>query len=174
MLVKVDLNEVDVEGVHLGQDVRIEVDALRDRTFQGRVTRVSPASLERDGETGIVRFPVEITVTGPCDGLKPGMTANVEIRCERVEDVLWVPSDALFEKEDEEGKRYVSVLTGEENGERTTEDREVAVGLANDSRTEIKSGLEEGEEVELDKSGIPERKTIDIRRHSERDDEEEE
>ena len=91
------------------------------------------------------------------------MTADIEIICERAEDVLWVPNDAIFEKEDEKGKKFVSVVTGEGEGEKETEDREVTTGLSNDARTEIASGLEEGETVELGK-GIPERKTIDIKR----------
>ena len=92
----------------------------------------------------------------------PGMTANAEIQCEAARDVLWVPNDAIFEKEDEEGKSFVSVVTGEKKkgksflstvtsflptakggktGEQITEDREVTIGLADNSRTEIKSGL---------------------------------
>jgi multidrug efflux pump subunit AcrA (membrane-fusion protein) len=128
----------------------------------------------------------------------PGMTANAEIECERVDDVLWVPNDALFEKDGEDGKQFVAVVTGgkddksspsahtgEKKGgsflsgikggkgvELTTEDREVTTGLANDSRAEIKSGLQEGEEIELGKAAIPERKIIDIKMESKNDEDE--
>jgi hypothetical protein len=151
------------------------------------------------------------------------MTANADIQCEVARDVLWVPNDAIFEKEDEEGKYFVAVVTGRKNdpslsadaGEKEgkasaaadegetkreaakekdtgkgkggllsgikgakgveliTEDREVTLGLRNDSRTEITSGLEEGEEIERDKAAIPERKIIDIRMESKNEDEEE-
>jgi multidrug efflux pump subunit AcrA (membrane-fusion protein) len=115
------------------------------------------------------------------------MTANADIQCDVARDVLWVPNDAIFEKEDEEGKHFVSVVTGErpkdesslpaakgeKKGQLVTEDREVTLGLANDSRTEITSGLEEGEEIERDKAAIPERKIIDIRMESKDEDEEE-
>jgi len=165
MLVEVDLNEVDVDKVHLGLPVEITADALRGRSYAGAVTRISPASVAREGEQGIVRFPIEITIEGSDSDLKPGMTANAAIVCDRVEDVLWVPNDAVFEKEDEKGKQFAAVVTSEEKGkqkgEQQTEDREVTTGLSNDARTEIKTGLEEGEEVQLGK-GIPERKTIDI------------
>jgi HlyD family secretion protein len=173
MLIKVDLNEVDVDKVRLGQQVEIEIDALPKETYEGTVTRISPASVmrPRDGQMGIVRFPIEITVSGPCASLKPGMTASAEIACDSVEDALWAPNDALFEKDGEEGTFYVSVVTGEENGERLTEDREVALGLENDSRTEITAGIEEGDEVELGKAGIPERKKLDIRRQADEGDE---
>jgi HlyD family secretion protein len=210
MLVKVDLNEVDVHDISVGQQVELTVDALRDQSFEGEVTQISPGSIAsaggyQAGQTGIVRFPIEITVTGSAEGLMPGMTANAEIQCQRVDDVLWVPSDAIFKKEGEEGKSFVSVVTGEEGksspsadtaekkgessqsadtgekkgksflsglkggktGEQVTEDREVTLGLANDSRTEIKSGLEEGDEVQLGKSAIPERKIIDMGKMSE-------
>jgi HlyD family secretion protein len=173
MLVKVNLNEVDVDHVGLGQQVKIKVDALPRRIYEGRLTRISSAGVEheRQGQPGIVSFPIEITVSGAGERLKPGMTAKAEIMCERAQDVLWVPNDALFEQDDEEGRYYVSVVTGEQEGKPLTEDREVTLGLRNDSRTEIESGLKAGEEVERGKAGIPERKMIDIRRQADRDDE---
>jgi len=174
MLVKVDLNEVDVDKVKLGMEVEITVDALPDASYTGRVTRIAPASelYVREPGSAIVRFPVEVTVADADVALRPGMTANVEIICQGAEDVLWVPNDAIFEKEDEEGKKFVSVVTGEEKGEKKAEDREVTTGLSNDSRTEIASGVEEEEKVELGK-GIPERKKFDIRRMSEKNADEE-
>lgn len=159
MLVKVDLNEVDIDKVDLGQSVKITADALRERTYTGRVTRISPASVGETGGSEIVRFPVEITVAGSTDGLMPGMTANVEISCRRAENVLWVPNDTLFEKK---GKWYVTVVKGQREGKPLTEDREVAKGLANDSRTEIRSGLKKDEKVEPGKTDIPKRKKISI------------
>ena len=177
MLVKVDLNEVDVDKVHLGLPVEITADALRGRSYAGEVTRISPASAssgygEQQGQTPIVRFPIEITIESSDSDLKPGMTANAAIVCDRAQDVLWVPNDAVFEKEDEKGKKFAAVVTGkDEKGEQETEDREVTTGLSNDARTEIESGLEEGDEVQLGK-GIPERKTIDIKRNSEQEEEE--
>ncbi len=170
MLVKIDLNEVDVDKLSLGLQTEITVDALRDARYTGRVTRIAPASIAPASQawgqqpaSAIVRFPIEVTVEDADIALRPGMTANVEIICESAEDVLWVPNDAIFEKEDEKGKKFVSVVTGEGKGEKETEDREVTTGLSNDSRTEIASGLEEGEKVELGK-GIPERKMIDIQK----------
>jgi HlyD family secretion protein len=165
----VDLNEVDVAQVRLGQEVKLRVDALPGQALEGRVTRISPASLPREPQSGIVRFAIEVTVADAPADLRPGMTASAEIMCESAEDVLWVPNSALFEKEEEEGKFWVTVVTGEEEGERTTEDREVTFGLSNKSRTEILSGLEEGDEVELGKGGGPERKTFDIRRQADQD-----
>lgn len=187
MLVKVDLNEVDVDKLSPGLRVEITVDALRDARYEGRLTRIARASevYVREPGSAIVRFPIEVTVEDADIALRPGMTANVEIVCERVEDVLWVPNDAVFEKEDEKGKKFAAVVTGEEKGksslstalggktsEQIAEDREVTTGLSNDARTEIKTGLEEGEEVQLGK-GIPERKKFDIRRMSEKNEEEE-
>jgi len=166
MLVKVNLNEVDIDRVRVGQSVRITIDALRNRTQQGKVSRISPASVGDPGREGIVRFPIEITVTRGQEKLRTGMTANVEIACRRANKVLWVPNDTLFRKR---GKWHVSVVKeGPKEGKQQTEDRRVTIGLANDARTEVRSGLKAGEKVQLGKSGIPERKKIDIRRESER------
>jgi len=172
MLVKVNLNEVDVDKVRLGQKAQVTADALPGKKFTGVVSRLSPASTVEAQSPGIVKFPVEITIQGPHGDLRTGMTANVEIACQRANGVLWVPNEALFQKKDQEGKWFCSVVTGEKNGKLVTEDREVTKGLATDSRTEIKSGLKEKEKVELGKAGIPERKKIDIRRESERREEE--
>jgi RND family efflux transporter MFP subunit len=165
MLVKVNLNEVDVDRVHLGQLVKITADALPERSYEGRVSRISPASATGQPQSEIVRFPIEVTVIGQHEELKTGMTANVEISCERASNALWVPNDALFEKS---GKWYVCVVKSKGKGKPVTEDRAVTKGLANDSRTEIRSGLKEGEEIQLGKAALPERKKIDIRRESER------
>ena len=166
MLVKVNLNEVDVDKVRVGQPVKITADALPDRKQEGRVTRISPASAVDQSKDGIVRFLIEITVTKGQQDLRTGMTANAEIACQRVNKVLWAPNDVLFQKG---GKWYVTVVQGDEKkGKPKTEDRLVTPGLANDSRTEIRSGVKQGEKVQLGKSGIPERKKIDIRRESER------
>ena len=164
MLIKVNLNEVDIDKLHLDQSVNITADALADHTFQGRVTRVSPASITEPQNPGIVKFPLEVTVTGDATALKPGMTANIEIACQRADHVLWVPNDAVFEKK---GKPHVTVVTGEkpargEKAKPVTKDRPVTTGLSNDARTEIKSGLKEGEKVQLGKAALPERKKIDI------------
>jgi HlyD family secretion protein len=170
MLVKVDLNEVDVDKVKLGLPVDVTADALKGRKFAGKVTRISPSSVMRQDGQGIVRFPIEITVEGDARDLKSGMTANVEIVCQRAAKALWVPNDAVFEKEEQKGQKFATVVTGKKDGEQKTEDREVVTGLSNDARTEIKKGLKEGEEVQLGK-GIPKRKTIDIQRKSDQDEE---
>jgi RND family efflux transporter MFP subunit len=174
MLVKIDLNEVDVDKISHGLQAEITVDALPDARYTGRLTRIARASevYVREPGSAIVRFPIEVTVEDADIALRPGMTANVKIICESAEDVLWVPNDAVFEKEDEEGKKFVTVVPAEEEAEKEAEDREVTTGLSNDSRTEIASGVEEEEKVELGK-GIPERKKFDIRRQSEKNEEEE-
>jgi len=108
------------------------------------------------------------------------MTANVEILCKSARGVLWVPNDSVFQKN---GKSCVSVVTGQPEGKGKgkpgpgttgaarlwgraakpkTEERLVTVGLVNDIRTEVRSGVKLGEKVELGKSGIPERKKINI------------
>jgi HlyD family secretion protein len=166
MLVKANLNEVDIDKVRVGQSVKITTDALPNRTQQGKITRISPASVSDPSSQGIVRFPVEITVTKGQGNLRTGMTANVEIACRRANKVLWVPNDTLFQKG---SKWYVTVVKGKaKKGPQQTKDRQVTIGLANDARTEIRSGLKAGELVQLGKSGMPERKKIDIRRESER------
>lgn len=165
MLVRVDLNEVDINKVSLGLSAQITADALPGREYSGRITKLSPASAAKNpGEAaGIVRFPLEITITHPEADLRPGMTANVEIVCQQAKDVLWAPNEAIFTEDKAKGKKFVSVVTGtKKTGELETKAREVTAGLSNDFRTEIRSGLKKGEKIELDKADMPKRKTINI------------
>ena len=117
-----------------GRPVELHVDAYRDRTFTGKVTRISPAV-----NTGTRAFPFEALVPNTDAVLKPGTFARVHVESGKVDDVLTLPYVALQYRY---GVNRVFVV----NGDRLAM-RELQVGERLGDRIEIVSGVKEGEQV---------------------------
>jgi HlyD family secretion protein len=143
----VDLDEIDIPGVALGQRAVIEVDALPDMALEGRVSSISP--LPRV-EAGVVFYSVKISFDVPlASGIRAGMSATVDIVLSDLTDVLLVPDRAI--RYDEQGNPVVQVMvTGEPEGTPEIEERPVVIGVSDGFQTEIISGLEEGEVVVIE------------------------
>jgi macrolide-specific efflux system membrane fusion protein len=81
LLVKADLNQIDVAKVKLGQKVSVTLDALPGKTYEAVITKIAPASITpKDKQVDV--FPVEATLTKADGAIKPGMTADVRIHIE--------------------------------------------------------------------------------------------
>ena len=133
LLVKVDLNQIDVAKVKLGQKVTVTLDALPGKTYEATITKIAPASITpKDKQVDV--FPVEATLTKADPAIKPGMTADVRIHIEKKDHVLALPIEAVVK---EGGKQYVSKVVPAENGKQRTDKVEVAVGARNDREIEI-------------------------------------
>jgi len=138
MFVEVSVDEADVDKIRPKQEVTIQVDAFPDASFHGRVTRIDPqASTEQNITTVLVTVQIE----DPNDALKPGMSASCDFLAAKAENMLSVPNRAVRERD---GEHFVTVLRG--NG---PVDAPVQIGVVGDERTEIRQGLQEGEEVVL-------------------------
>ena len=117
-----------------GQPVVLQVDAYRDKTFAGKVSRISP------GVNAATRaFPFEALVPNPDSVLKPGTFARVHIESGKVDDVLTLPYSALQYRY---GVNRVFVVGGDKLSM-----RELAVGERMGDRIEIVSGVKAGERV---------------------------
>lgn len=92
LIVKVNLNEVDIAKVRVGQPVRITLDAYPQRAFTGKVRFVAPAA---DLVEKIKVFKVEVALDELTDDFKTGMSANVEILGEKRDKAVSVPLEAL-------------------------------------------------------------------------------
>ena len=140
--VKGKVDESDIGKVYLGQSARITVESFKDRTFTGKVTKISPMGVEKDNVT---TFEVRVSISNESGKLLATMTANAEILLEERKGVLAIPEAAIIYKKDrttevempdpgtETGKRRIAVVTGISNG----------------SKTEIVKGLSEGQQVIL-------------------------
>ncbi len=140
--VKGKVDEADIAHVYLGQPARIKVESFRDRTFQGKVTKIAPLGVAKDNVT---TFEVRVSIDNPNGELKANMTANAEILLDEHKGVLTVPENAVTY--DNSKNAFVNVPDrGQKDGTRKTQ---VTVGLSNGSVTEIVSGLKEGDPVVL-------------------------
>lgn len=140
-----NIDELDIGSVAVGQTVEITADAVEGKTYTGTVTRVSVAGTTSGG---ITTYPVTVRID-ETDGLLPGMNVDAEIVLDQAEDVLAIPSGAVnrgdtvlitadspsavnaLDQEAPEGYVYVSVETG----------------VSDDSYIQILSGLQEGDTV---------------------------
>jgi HlyD family secretion protein len=134
--VVVQMSEVDVPQIQTGQKVEITLDALTDVTLEGVVTQISPAGTLT---SGVVNYPVTVALTRSADGVKTGMTANLSIITARKDNVLTVPNRAVKSV----GSRKMVTLFRDGQQIPTP----VEVGTSSDTRTEIISGLNEGDLV---------------------------
>jgi RND family efflux transporter MFP subunit len=133
------VDEVDIYSVKVGQNAIVTVDALPGVDLKGKVTFVSPFGNQT---TGVVEFPVTISLAPTETELKGGLTATADIIIDEHKDVLLVPNRAI---KGSVGKYWVDVVTDEEK--LTTEQRPVVIGAQNEQFTEIVSGLSQGEKV---------------------------
>lgn len=143
LVVKVDLNQIDVAKVRLGQPAKLTLDALPGKTYEAKVTKIAPASVRITGREVDV-FPVEAELASVDGLIKPGMTADVRIRLDEKPGVLSLPIEAVVE---EKGKAFVTRVVDAPDGKQATEKVEVALGARNDREVEIVSGVEEGSRV---------------------------
>jgi len=143
MGVKVGIPESEMQRIHEGQQARITLDSRPGEVLHGKVTKLSilPDAGRRWMNPDQKVYTTEISIEGTYDWLKPGMTAQVEIMVTELEDVVYVPIQAVVPSGDE---RVVYVVNGKD-----TERRVVQTGDFNDDFVAILAGLEEGERVLL-------------------------
>jgi HlyD family secretion protein len=140
VLGKVD--EADIGKVYLGQRARIVVESFKDKSFAGKVTKISPLGVEKDNVT---TFEVRVSIQNPGGALKTNMTANAEIILEERKGVLIVPESAvLYDKE-----RKPSLEVPDPKGEGGKRKVAVKLGISNGVKAELVEGLKEGEKVVL-------------------------
>jgi HlyD family secretion protein len=137
LVVDLDVSEVDINRVFVGQEVSLFFDAILGNDYVGEVISVSPVG-EITG--GIVNFKVSIEVTDPDEFVKPGMTAAVNIVVSEIENVLIVPNRAVRVVD---GERVVYVVS-DSGPEAIT----IELGSNSDFYSEVISGdLNEGDEI---------------------------
>ena len=178
MEVLVNVNENDITDVSLNDYALVEVDAYQDRKFKGVVKEVAYAASTSSGgsQQQVTNFQVKVQMLEVADGMRPGMSAAVDIITENREQILTIPIQSLTsprQAPDGESKKKssnfsVSVESGnekrqwgnrsQESGNKgrnvvfvvkgnTVEQRFVETGIVGDRDYEIISGLEEGEEI---------------------------
>ena len=140
-----NVDEVDISKAKIGQSVRITLDAYPDVTLEGKVTSINFSAI--DTPVGGTLFPVKVEIISTDDlDLLLGMTADIEIVFATYEDVIVVPTEAVVRRD---GKHAVFVF---ENS--IAKRQEVELGVCTDDFCEIKSGLEQGQEIVTNNASI--------------------
>ena len=137
----VNINEVDIAKIATGLDVEIKPDAFSETTFTGKIHSVANLAVNKTGSTKIKVFPVEVYINETHENLLPGLTVSCRILIDKIEDVLYVPLDAVFA---DGGTYYVYRKSG--GGYTKTE---VKTGASNADYTVITEGLDENDVVAL-------------------------
>jgi HlyD family secretion protein len=178
MEVQVNIAENDILRVAVGNDVDIDVDAYTGRKFKGVVTEIANTAANATTATGalnlttdqVTNFVVKIRidpasytdlVKGGRAAFRPGMSASVDIRTNKVDNVISVPISAVTTREAEEKKLSKEKKEGMPQKESKTPDKvvvfiaskdtvrmvEVKTGLQDDRYIQITDGIKAGEEV---------------------------
>ena len=140
--VKGKVDESDIGKVYLGQPARIKVESFKDKTFEGKVTKISPLGVEKDNVT---TFEVRVSINNPGGELKAAMTANAEIILEEHKNVLQIPEGAIIYDKDKKASVEVPDPKGKDGKKKIA----VNIGISNGAKTEVLSGLKENDEVVL-------------------------
>ena len=143
MEIQAKINEGDRANLSQGEDVKVEVDALPGRTFTGKVKTIAGMASHGDpwgGGSTTSKFGVTFAIANPSPELHPGYSAHVTIAARSLHNVLYVPTQAVFEKN---GRPVVFVKSG--SGFRA---QEIGVRSRAEARTVVE-GLTAGTEVAL-------------------------
>lgn len=151
MKVTVQVNEIDIRNIEVGQTGTATFSALPEVELEATVQKIASTSTN-SGEGyggGVVTYAVDLLIPKPDPALKPGMTATVVIRTQYVPDTVIVPTSALVDNGD--GTFSVSVVVDEETW--ATEERVVEVLAQNSSEAAIKGDVADGDQVLMGEAG---------------------
>jgi HlyD family secretion protein len=140
--IDVEIDEIDIAQIAVGQEVLITLDALPDEEIAGHIEAIAPTASSADG--GVVSYVVTVAIEPTDAHLRPGMSANTTITTARKENALIVPN-RYIQIDRESGKMYVEKL--EEDG--LTSRVEIETDMRDEFSSEVVAGLEEGDTLVL-------------------------
>ena len=153
MKIKPEISEGDITKVKAGQEVSFTILSDSQTVYHSVIDSVDPAntttsdssstsslSSSSSSTTSAIYYYANVLIDNPDRTLRIGMTTENNIKIANAKDVLLVSNMAIQKRD---GKSFVNVL----NDKNQPEPREVGTGVQNDFKTEIKSGLNEGEKV---------------------------
>lgn len=142
LYMEADINEVDVDKLEEGDPAVLTFDSIPGFEVEGELNSIALSARKEDN---VRVFPIRVIFTAKDQRIRPGISATVEIPIARAEDAVSVLLSAVFNDPDSGEHVYVRKARGD------WERREVEVGINNLQHAEIKSGLEAGEVVALNR-----------------------
>ena len=149
----INVDELQVSSLKVGQSVQVTADAVKDKTYEGVVTRVS---MKGSSSGGTTTYPITIRIDNT-DGLRPGMNANAEIVVAEAGNALVVPNAAVIRG------GYVLVTKDSPSAANADPDMTapegyvyvpVKIGVSDDDYTQIISGVTGNDTVAYDPSSV--------------------
>lgn len=137
MKAQVEVSEVDIASVSIGQKVTLTFNAIDGFSATGKVEKIDSLGTLT---SGVVTYNVIVGFDELDSRIKPEMSVSASIITDIKQDAIIVPNSAV--KSGDKDDYYVEVVS---NG--VTERKTVTIGLENNSKTEIKSGIKEGDTV---------------------------
>ena len=137
-IASLNISEVDINKIKVGQKTILNLNSIDNKIFFGKV-----AGIDKIGTTtsGVANYPVIVKFDENSDLVLPNMGVDADIVIEEKDDVLLVPTSAIETKD--KGKTVILVRDG------TTEITKVETGVSGDKLTEIISGINEGDTVQV-------------------------
>jgi len=143
MDVDVKVHETNVDKVHVGQSVKIVIDAQPDKIFTGKVLKIAPLPDPQSffGNPDLKIYTTDVNLEGVGKSIKPGMSARVEILIAQLEDVLSIPIQCVANRS---GRKicYLAAANG-------PKEQVIQTGVFNDRFVQVLEGLQEGQQVLL-------------------------
>jgi len=145
MEVYVNVNENDIADISIDDLALVEVDAYDGRNFKGRVKEVAYASTVSSGgsQQQVTNFQVKIQMLEVVDGMRPGMSATVDIITAERLNTLSVPIQSLTSSRN--GKKGTDIVFVFNDG--IVQERVVETGIVGDRDYEILKGLNDDEKI---------------------------
>ena len=163
MIVRLEVNEIDVAKLRVGTAADIEIDAMLDVKFSGTVTKIAPSDIRAGAQPGaggggaVVKYEVEVELNGVKDDLKSGMSAKCTMTVLDMDDVLTLPRQ--YVGKDDDGTYFVMLPVTDKKDRKAKPKRvEITVGESSATRWQIIDGIEEGDEVQMPEFSGPKRK----------------
>lgn len=151
MRVKLAVNEIDVARLSKGMTAEISVDAIPNKTFQGRINKIAPAKQVQEGATtlvgsdSVVKYEIEILFDQVDPALKSGMSAKCTMRVASVKNTVFLPAEYVEKK----GNEYFTSLpaANPKDPKSKPTSKPIKVGLSSSSRYQVLEGVNVGDKV---------------------------
>ncbi|MFT6987600.1 MAG: HlyD family secretion protein [Psychromonas sp.] len=148
LYVSAPIDEVDAPLIRPKMAARISLDAFAGKTFDGTVRRVAAYVLDLEKQSRTVEIEVEFNNVDHTDNMLPGYSADAQVILDSRDNVLRIPTAALFE-----GNKVLIL-----NDDGLLVQRKIKIGISNWSYTEVTDGLDAGEKlvISIERKGVEE------------------
>jgi multidrug efflux pump subunit AcrA (membrane-fusion protein) len=157
MMVKLEINEVDVHRLTTGMKAKVVLDAVQDKEFTGVLKKIGSLAYGKPSNTDIMVFEGQVFINEMnVEVLRPGMTAKCTIEISKLDEARYLPIDAIFQSDGNKGRVYIF------DGSKKIVKSEVRLGIKNDDFIVIETDLPQSTKFLLYHPDIEKNKDLDL------------